>query len=192
MRTRGWWLALVGMMAALCMVTSVSAAVTTYTDPQGRFSITVPDGYQRSSELGPNILAFNSPIFVGANFNVIAATVPTGTTLIPLIPTRAQFEDLFRAVLSDQATFDFLPGGFGAATIAGHPAVQDDSILTTNGERIRLRQFLILDGTTEYAISFGARETEFDAFVKESHIVLDSFTILRGSPSTFIHRLGDG
>ena len=192
MRTRGWWIVLAGMMAALYMVTSVAAATTTYTDPQGRFSITVPDGYQRSSILGPNIPTFSSPAFTGANFNVIVTTVPTGTTLVPLIPTRAQFEALFRAVLSDQATFDFLPGGFGAATVGGHPAIQDDYIVTTNGLRLHGRQYAILDGTTEYAVTFTARETDFDAFVKESRVVLDSFTILRGSPSTFIYRLGDG
>jgi len=119
-------------------------------------------------------------------------TVPTGTTLVPLIPTRAQFEAVFSAVLSDQATFDFLPGGFGAATVGGHPAIQDDYIVTTDGLRLHGRQYVILDGTTEYAVTFTAREADFDAFMKDIRVVLDSFTILRGSPSTFIHRLGDG
>jgi len=89
---------------------------------------------------------------------------------VPLIPTRAQFEVVFRTVQSDQATFDFLPGGFGAATVAGHPAIQDDYIVTTNGLRLHGRQYAILDGTTEYAVSFTAQETDFDAFVKESRV----------------------
>jgi len=102
MRTRGWWLVLVGMMAALCMVTSVSAA-TTYTDPQGRFSFTVPDGYQRSSAFGPNIPVFVSPTLEGANLNIVVSTVPTGTTLVPLIPTPAQVEAVLTVVCCQRA-----------------------------------------------------------------------------------------
>jgi len=192
MRTRGWWIVLAGMMAALYMVTSVAAATTTYTDPQGRFSFTVPDGYQRSSAFGPNIPVFVSPTLEGANLNIVVSTVPTGTTLVPLIPTPAQVEAVLSAITQGPVTFDYLPGGFAAATVAGHPAIQDDYFLITNGLRIRGHQYAILDGTTEYAISFTAGEEDFDAFQKESRIVLDSFTILRGSPSTSLRRLGDG
>ncbi len=191
MRTRGW-MAVIGMMLALCMMTSVSAAATTYTDPQGRFSFTVPDRYQPVTVSTPITAQYASPVFDSANFNFGVATVPIGTTLVPLVPTQAQFEAVLRTITQGPVTFDFLPGGFVAATVAGHPAIQDDYIVTINGLHYRGRQYAILDGTTQYNFSFAAREADFDAFLKESRVVLDSFTILRGSSSTFIHRLSDG
>ncbi len=192
MRTREWWMAVVGMMLALCMMTSVSAATTTYTDPQGHFLFTVPDGYRPQSVSTPVVAQYQSPTFESANVDIAVGTVLTDTTLLSQTPTRAQFEAALKTVVQGPVTFDFLPGGFGAATVAGRPAIQYDYTVTINKVRYRGRQYAILDGTTVYVFSYAAKVDDFEGFLRESRSVLDTFTILRGSASTFIHRLGDG
>ncbi len=192
MRTRAWWMAVIGMMLALCTVTSVSAATTIYTDPQGHFLFTVPDGYQPRSVSAPVVAKYQSPTFEGANVDIAVGTALTGMTLLSQAPTRAEFEASLKTVVQGPVTFDYLPGGFGAATVAGRPAIQYDYTVTINSVRYRGRQYAILDGTTVYVFSYAAKVDDFEGFLRESRSVLDTFTILRGSASTFIHHLGDG
>jgi photosystem II reaction center protein PsbP len=174
MRRRGWWMTLIGMMVMLCMATSVSAAATTYTDPQGRFSFTVPDGYQKT-DVGDTRIAYISPTYARANVIVSAHTGASGTSL----------DDTASAILktAEDTLKDFQPGpnGIQTVTIAGKSARRYEYTATIGGAHVHGVQYLVINGDTGYFLTFTASEADFTGFVKESMGILDSFTFLSGT-----------
>ncbi len=174
MRTRAWWVALIGVMVALCMVTSVSAATTTYTDPQGRFSFTVPDGYRKTDSAGA-LVAYYSPTYAGANVNVGAAN---GVAEANLDDTAAAILKTLKDTFKD---FQAGPNGVQSATVAGKPARRYEYTATVGDVHGHGVQYLVVNGSTGYFITLTASDADFAGFVKESMIILDSFTFLTGT-----------
>src|SRR6476469_3764490 len=87
---QGWWkgLAIVTLLTAFS-ASAVLAQGTTYTDPQGRYSFTVPSGWQAGSPpAGTNPPAgttvsgfFTAPAPLNGNLNVVTVVVPAGLNL---------------------------------------------------------------------------------------------------------------
>ena len=80
MARHGWWKVLIFVaLLGLCSAVAVAAQGATFTDPQGRFSFTVPAGWQQgspppSANLPPGTVVagvFNAPAPVNGNFNVV-------------------------------------------------------------------------------------------------------------------------
>jgi len=198
MRTRAWWTALIGMIVALCIVTNVSAA-TTYTDPQGRLSFTVPDGYQKTDNASA-LVAYHSSTYasaavsLGASGGVAGASLDEGATAI------------LKYLKDTLENFQTGPNGIQSVTVAGKPARRYEFTTTVGSYHARGVQYLTINGDTLYFLTFTASEADFTGFLTESMDILTSFTFLDGSaagtasttgsstdPLTyFIRRLGNG
>lgn len=188
MARRGTWSGLlVGLLLALMMVSSVSAA-TTYTDLQGRFSVTVPDNFRATAERSTSIaVSYESQTYRGASFNVVIASgSPAGTTLVNGVTMAlSAFPKTFKGYQPG-------PNNYAAATLGGQPAVVLDSFFMGDTGRIHLLQYTVLYGSTAYVLTIGALESDFDTVLRDTRVVRDSFTFLVAPDGDIALRLGNG
>ncbi len=171
-------LGLIIALASLCMAVSVSAA-TNYTDPQGRYSFTAPDGWQAGSlPPGSNIPQdvapggiFTAPAPLNGNFNVVAATVPSGISL-DTVATQSR-----AGVAQSVPGYQEIPGGIQRAAIGGQAGARYDYFLTVQGTKLHGAQILALQGTTAYILTFTAAENDFNAVIGQGATILSSFKV---------------
>ncbi len=156
--------------------TAVATAAQVYTDSQARFSIAILSGFQQQeTPPGPEAVAFFSPRFPGVGYNVQVDDVgqkigPDGT-----VADIAAIEARSASVSTGSAT---APASVQPSTLGGKPArtfLFDQAAL---GQHLRAEMVIALIGPLEYAVTFNARDTDFDKYVAQRRAVLDSFTFL--------------
>jgi hypothetical protein len=182
-RWSGLWVLAIALVACLSF-TAVGAAPTTFTDPQGRFSFTVPDGYQQqsvtptTSTSAPSslIAAFFSPKYNGANVNVGAVSgAPSGISLDQLA------DQVLKSVSDTFKDFQRGPKGIESTTLGGQPARRYEYFATVSGARFHGVQYLTIAKGSAIFLTFTASDNDFNAFINESKGIVDSFTILGGA-----------
>ena len=178
MTRHGWWKILV--IVALLGVCSISAveAAGTYTDPQGRFSFTIPDGWQQGSppqgtNLPPGTMlggVFNAAAPLNANFNIVTVSVPSGVDIGQIaIQSRA-------GVAQSIPGYQEGPGGIQSLTVAGQPARRYDYFFTVaQASRLRGAQVITMQANTVYVLTFTAAENDFNTFFQQAGTALNSF-----------------
>lgn len=182
MARHGWWKVLVFVaLLALCSAAAVAAQGATFTDPQGRFSFTVPNGWQQgspppSANLPPGTVVagvFNAPAPVNGNFNVVTVAVPAGASLDQIVPqSRA-------GVAQSLPGYQEGPGGIQNLTVGGQPARRYDYFATPpQAGKLHGAQVLALQANTVYVLTFTAPDDQFDAFFQQGSAALNSFKFL--------------
>lgn len=175
-----WWkfLVMVALFGAFAAGT-VGAQGTTYTDPQGRYTFTVPSGWQpatppQSANLPPGTAiggVFTAPAPLNGNVNVVTVAVPAGANLDQIVAqSRAN-------VAQSVPGYQEGPGGIQNLTLGGQPARRYDYFLTPQqGGRLHGAQVIALQGNAVFVITFTAAENDFDTFFRQGAPILNSFT----------------
>jgi hypothetical protein len=169
------WTGVLGALLATFVVGTSVAAATPYTDPQNRFSLTVPDGWQvapRPANAPPAILVvLNAPAPLNGTVNVVATSVPAGATL----------DDAVAGISA--STSNALPGfqpsgGVQKLTLGGQPAARYDYSFMLSGTRARGAQVISLVGNVGYILTFTAAEGDFDTVLQQGALILTSWSFL--------------
>lgn len=182
----GWWKALIFVaLLGLCAVSPVAAQGATFADPQGRFTFTVPTGWQQGS-VPPNtnlpagtaisaVFAAAAPL--NGNFNVVTVAVPTGVSLDQVVTqSRA-------GVAQSLPGYQEGPGGIQNLTVGGQPARRYDYLLSPpQAGTLHGAQIITMLANTVYVITFTAAENDFAPFFQQGATALNSFT-LKGDTS---------
>lgn len=156
--------------------TSVTLSSQVYTDPQSRFSIAILPGFQQQATTpGTEAVSFIAPRLPGIGYNVQVDDVgqkigPNGT-----VDDIATIE-----VKNASASKDYVPdpAGVQPTTLGGKPARMFTFALTDLGQHLRAEEVIALIGPLEYAVTFNARDTDFDTYASQRVAVLGSFTFL--------------
>lgn len=177
----GWWKVLVFVaLLGLCSAATVSAQGATYTDPQGRFTFTVPSGWQQgnpppSANLPPGTVVgavFSAPAPLNGNFNLVTVAIPAGTNL-DQVATQSR-----AGVAQSLPGYEEAPGGIQNLTVAGQPARRYDYFLTPpQSGRLHGAQIITEQANTLYVLTFTAAENDFNTFFQQAGTVLNSLTL---------------
>lgn len=178
----------------LLVLTPAFVAAASYTDPQGRFSFTVPDRYSTSPPTLQQVRPqFYSPTYNPATFTVETASAPTGTTL----------DALAQQSLAKYQGSTMKSSGILSTTIGGREARWFEFVLTIGAFQWQTRSYAVVNGDTVVYLDFSALPKDFDAFMNEAVVAIQTFTFTQaavapppsGTPAArlfFIRRLGDG
>lgn len=180
----GWWKVMVVVaLFGVCALTTVGAQGTTYTDPQGRYSFTVPSGWQQGSPPPNTNLPAGTAIGavytaappLNGNFNIVTVAVPADAGVnLDQIVTQSR-----AGVAQSVPGYQEGPGGIQNLTVGGQPARRYDYFLTPQGAgRLHGAQVISLQANTVYINTFTAAENDFDAFFQQGMTGLNSFKFL--------------
>jgi hypothetical protein len=177
----GWKALVIVTLLTLCSLGTVAAQGTTYTDPQGRYSFTVPSGWQAGSPPQGTSLPQGTTIggvFAAApplngNLNVVTVTVPAGANLDQIVTqSRA-------GVAQTIPGYQEAPGGIQNLTVGGQSARRYDYLLTPPGSgRLHGAQVIALQGNAVFVLTFTAAENDFNTFMQQAATLLSSFKFL--------------
>ncbi len=145
-----------------------------YTDPRGRFSFFVPDGYYQTpdSPQQPDVVArFESRMISGGILVNIQGMEPGATLDLKTQVTQAAASKLpeYQALTTQPAT----------TTVAGQPARRFEFLLTENGGR-RYHALLIttVRGNDFYTLTIQIEEKDFTAYLAQAKIFSNTFAFL--------------
>lgn len=176
-----------GVSAALLLVVFLVAApvaaANTYTDPQGRFSFAIPDGYTPvETQLTPPFVAgYISPNPVGANFTVQIREA-TGT----LDAATAAQQKRYASAPESQ------PGPVQQLKLGGQTAQRFDYFTSGSGGRYHVSLVLAINGGALYILTFTAQEQDYDALTSQTGGVLTSFAFLGTPPPVLSSQPSNG
>ncbi|MGI8689895.1 MAG: DcrB-related protein [Thermomicrobiales bacterium] len=177
----GWWKALIFVaLLGLCAAGPVAAQGTTYADPQGRFTFTVPSGWQQGS-LPPNTnlpagtavgAVFSAAAPLNGNFNIVTVAVPAGVSLDQVVTqSRA-------GVAQSLPGYQEVAGGIQNLTVGGQPARRYDYLLSPpQAGTLHGAQVITMQANTVYVITFTAAENDFNTFFQQGATALNSLTL---------------
>lgn len=146
---------------------------TTYTDPAGRYSFTLPLGWQH--EISQSKQDGTKDGFIGFN--------PDGSVYIDPIPapTGVTLEQYVAAELSDLldvgSTIETSQQTASPTTIATLPALQWEFFETSDNVRYHHRLIWFYSGSIRYRVSVNTRDDHWDAFLPQATLVLNSLKI---------------
>lgn len=177
------WCMLLSLVAllALCAVAPVGAQGTTYTDPQGRYSFTVPAGWQpttppQTGNLPPGTAisgVFNAAPPLNGNINIVTVALPSS---VPLDQVATQSRD---NVAKSVPGYQEIAGGIQSTTLGGQPARRYDYALTPpNSPKLHGAQVLAVQGNTVFVLTFTAADADFATFFQQGSGILSSFKYL--------------
>ncbi|MGI8688002.1 MAG: PsbP-related protein [Thermomicrobiales bacterium] len=177
-----------GIIALLLLTSALAVpvvAATTYTDPQQRFSFTVPDGYMpTTAQLTPPVVAgFVAPNPAGANFTV---QVRDATQTLDAATT--EFQKRYAMGADSQPG----PNGITSLTLGGQPARQFDYFTNAQGSRFHILQVVAIDGKALYILIFTAQEGDYAALIGQTGSVVSSFTFLSAGANGPSAPISDG
>lgn len=170
-RQKVWaWIAVV--LAMGCLMSPVHAA-SVYTDPQGRFSLTVPDGFTQASD---SEAQFTSESPVIALFSVVVLPNTDGFTLDQTAAQfTAQLPDLLNALNDLFDDVQVVPDNAQPTMLGGQPAQSFTLIATTSDVRLRLPVIYTIAGGNLYAFIYGGLDDDFPTVQREVAPVIASF-----------------
>jgi hypothetical protein len=144
----------------------------TYTDPQGRFTLKVPQGWsvQPASE-GIDFEAAPSSALRGA-FQIAAEDVGTGITIDDY--ATGTMDSIKQTITNYQD----VQGGIQQTTIAGQPARRFDFTGQDGTTNLRAAIIVVMRGMTAYGFLIAAPPEDFDAVFAQAKQFLDTFAFL--------------
>ncbi len=181
MARHGWKLVIFVALLGVCSITAVGAQGATFTDPQGRYSFTVPSGWQQGSpppntNLPPGTTiggVFTAAPPLNGNLNIVTVAVPAGVNLDDIVTqSRA-------GVAQSVPGYQEGPGGIQNLTVGGQAARRYDYFLTPAGSgRLHGAQVITLQANAVYITTFTAAENDFATFFQQGTTALNSFKFL--------------
>ncbi len=134
------------------------AAGQKYSDPQARFSFTIPGNWTQVQASGAEV-AYQSPVPSGvipATVNVVLEKLPSATV------TLDEYDQAGEANLKQQFP-DYKSLGLTKVTVDGKPAYKRVYTATIAGRVLQLQQVYLIERDTAYVISCGAPQDSFAA-----------------------------
>ncbi|MGI8691005.1 MAG: hypothetical protein ACR2M3_20690 [Thermomicrobiales bacterium] len=143
-----------------------------YTDPQGRFTLMVPQGWRvEQSSAGIDFQAAPSSALRGA-FQIAAEEVGTGITLDDYATSTMD------GIKQTVTNYQDLQGGIQQTTLAGQPARRFDFTAQDGTTNLRAAVIVVMKGTTAYGFLIAAAPADFDAVFAQAKQFLDTFAFL--------------
>ncbi len=144
----------------------------TYTDPQGRFTLMVPQGWRvQPVSAGIDFQAAPSSALRGA-FQIAAEEVGTSITLDNYATSTMD------SIKQTVTNYQDLQGGIQQTTIAGQPARRFDFTAQDGTTNLRAAVIVVMKGTTAYGFLIAAAPADFDAVFAQAKQFLDTFAFL--------------
>ena len=127
-----------------------------YSDPQGRFSFSIPNNWTQVQAAGAEV-AFQSPAPAGtipATINIVLEKLPSATV------TLDEYDQAGEANLKQQFP-DYKSVSLTKVTIDGKPAYKRVYTATIAGRVLQLQQVYLIERDVAYVISCGAPQESF-------------------------------
>ncbi len=143
-----------------------------YTDPQGRFTLMVPQGWRvQPSSAGIDFQAAPSSALRGA-FQIAAEEVGTSITLDNYATSTID------SIKQTVTNYQDLQGGIQQTTVAGQSARRFDFTAQDGTTNLRAAVIVVMKGTTAYGFLIAAAPADFDAVFAQAKQFLDTFAFL--------------
>jgi hypothetical protein len=144
----------------------------TYTDPQGRFTLKVPQGWTvQPASSGIDFEAAPSSALRGA-FQIAAEDVGTGITIDDY--ATGTMDSIKQSITNYQD----VQGGIQQTTIAGQSARRFDFTGQDGTTNLRAAIIVVMRGMTAYGFLIAAPPEDFDAVFAQAKQFLDTFAFL--------------
>ena len=144
----------------------------TYTDPQGRFKLTIPQGWRVQTTNNADIDFEATPAALKGAFQIAAEDVGAGVTLDDYAVGTMD------SIKGSISSFQSLQGGIQQATINGQPARRFDFSGTDGATNVRAAVFVVKKGTIAYGLLIAAAPEDFDAVFAQAKQFIDTFAFL--------------
>jgi hypothetical protein len=193
MRGRFISAAIIVALVALSLVSSVGAA--TYTDPKGRYTVTVPNDWKEQAEADIFDMLYTAPGNDDVAFGVIVAEDAEGAG----VELKASdLNELFGEIFDDGVSFTAT-----AATLGGQPAQRAAASGLVDDKLLHITVVMAVVDRTTYLVFYGAYNADYTAYATQAQAMFDSFTFAKAPiatlapnapapPPAFIRRLGEG
>lgn len=143
-----------------------------YTDPQGRYTLMIPQGWRVQVTNSTDIDFEATPAALKGAFQIAAEDVGTGVTLDDYATGTMD------SIKSTVSSFQSLLGGIQEATISGMPARRFDFSGQDGTTMLRAAVFVVKKGTTAYGFLIAAAPEDFDSVFAQAKQFIDSFAFL--------------
>lgn len=145
---------------------------STYTDPQGRYTLQIPQGWsvQQTGNTGIDFQA--APSTLKGAFQIAAEDIGAAMTIDDYaVGTR----DSIKQTVS---SYQDLQGGIQQTTINGMPARRFDFSGQDGNTTLRAAVFVVKKGTIAYGFLIAADPADFDAVFAQAKQFIDTFAFL--------------
>ncbi|MGI8854505.1 MAG: hypothetical protein ACR2JW_02025 [Thermomicrobiales bacterium] len=142
-----------------------------YTDPQGRFTLTIPQGWRVQNASGTTIDFEATPNALKGAFQIAAEDV--GAMTIDDYATGTM--DGIKQTITN---YQDVQGGIQQLTVGGQPARRFDFTGQDGTTNLRAAVIVVKQGTTAYGILIAADPADFDAVFAQAKQFIDSFAFL--------------
>lgn len=154
--------------------TPAGVSGNTYTDPQGRFKLTIPQGWQVQTTSGASVDFEATPNTLRGAFQIAAEDVGAGTSIDDYA------SGTMDSIKQSIDNYQDVQGGIQQTTVGGLPARRfdftgQDSTTNTN---LRAAVIVVEKGTTAYGFLIAADPADFDAVFAQAKQFIDSFAFL--------------
>jgi len=172
MKRRMIWVLAPVVLAMCCLIPMVHAA-SVYTDPQGQFSLTVPDAFTQASD---SEAQFTSESPVIALFSVMVQPNTDGLTLDQTAAQlTAQLPDVFSALSDVFDDVQVVPDNAQPTMLGGQLARSFTLIATASDLRLRFTVIYTIAGGNLYAFIYGGLDDDYPTVQREIAPVITSF-----------------
>lgn len=145
----------------------------TFTDPQGRYTFTVPQGWRvQSADPSAGIDFQAAPATLRGAFQIAAEEVGTGITIDDYAT------GTMASIQGSVTNYQPVSKGVQQVTIGGLPGRRFDFTGTDTGSTLRAAVFVVKKGTTAYGFLIAATPEDFDTVFAQAKQMLDTFAFL--------------
>lgn len=151
------------------------ASGQTYTDPQGRFSFTIPSNWTPVQAAGAEV-AFQSPVqgnAIPGTVNIVLERLPSAAV------TLDEYDQAGEQNLKQQFP-DYKPISLNRVTIDGKQAYKRVYTATIAGRLLQLQQIYLIDRDVAYVISCGAPQDTFNTYTTVFDQISGTFKVGTG------------
>ena len=144
-----------------------------YTDPQGRYTLTIPQGWRVQSTNGMDIDFQAAPTGLQGAFQIAAEDVGTGITIDDYATGTVN------SIKSSVTSYMPIQGGIQQTTISGMPARRFDFSGKDGTTPLRAAVFVVKKDTVAYGLLILAAPADFDAVFAQAKQFIDTFAFLK-------------
>lgn len=143
-----------------------------FTDPKGKYTLTIPQGWKVQSTNGVDIDFEAVPSGLKGAFQIAAEDVGTGVTLDDYAT------GTMASIKSGLTNYQPVQGGIQEATISGQPARRFDFSGQDGPTSLRAAVYVVKNGTTAYGFLIAAAPEDFDSVFAQAKQFIDTFAFL--------------
>lgn len=144
-----------------------------FTDPQGRYTFTVPQGWRvQAADPNAGIDFQAAPVTLRGAFQIAAEEVGTGITIDDYAT------GTMASIQSSVTNYQSVSNGVQQVMVGGLPGRRFDFTGTDTGSTLRAAVFVVKKGTTAYGFLIAATPEDFDAVFAQAKQMIDTFAFL--------------